>query len=86
MGIQTLQVNRTRKLQETNYIQKIFSSFNPLASEASKEVASLTERKNPHTPVYVVFPSVTMRASSKNGVMGLFRLDADSVLRLKSNF
>ena len=28
--------------------------FNPLASEASREVANLTERKNPHTPVYGV--------------------------------
>ena len=25
----------------------------PPASEASREVANLTERKNPHTPVYV---------------------------------
>ena len=83
MGIQTLQVNRTRKLQETNYIQKIDSSFNPPASEASREVANLTERKNPHTPVYgvkefvclSVCPSVTMCASSKNGEMGLFRPD-----------
>ena len=28
--------------------------FYPLASEASREVANLTERKNPHTPVYGV--------------------------------
>ena len=26
----------------------------PLASEASREVENLTERKNPHTPVYGV--------------------------------
>ena len=32
-GIQTLQVDRTRKLQETNYIQKISSAFNPPASK-----------------------------------------------------
>ena len=28
--------------------------FNPPASEASREVANLTERKYPHTPVYGV--------------------------------
>ena len=28
--------------------------FSPPASEASREVANLTERKNPHTPVYGV--------------------------------
>ena len=39
-GMQTLQVNRTRKLQETNNIQKIDSSFNPPASKASREVAN----------------------------------------------
>ena len=79
-GIQTLQVNRTRKLQETNYIWKIDSPFNPPASQASREVANLTERKNPHTPVYGVKEFVclsvclfvTMCASSKNGEMGLF--------------
>ena len=27
---------------------------NPPASEASREVANLTERKNPHTPIYGV--------------------------------
>ena len=31
-----------------NYVSK-----NPPASEASREVANLTERKNPHTPVCV---------------------------------
>ena len=37
--------------------------IHPPASEASREVANLTERKNPHTPVYgvkdFVCPSVT---------------------------
>ena len=28
--------------------------YNPPASEASRELANLTERKNPHTPVYDV--------------------------------
>ena len=28
--------------------------FNPPANEASREVANLTELKNPHTPVYGV--------------------------------
>ena len=64
------------------------------ASEASREVANLTERKNPHTPLYgvkefvclSVCPSVTMCASSKNGEVGLFRPDLNSVVRLKSNF
>ena len=28
--------------------------FNPPASKASREVADLTKRKNPHTPVYGV--------------------------------
>ena len=54
----------------------------------------LTERKNPHTPVYGVkefvclsiCPSVKLCASSKNGEMGLLRPDLDSVSRLKSNF
>ena len=62
MGIQTLQINRTRKLQETNYIQKIYSSFNPPASEAIGEVANLTVRKNPHTPVYGVKEIVCLSA------------------------
>ena len=51
MDIQTSHVNRTRKLQETNYIWKKDSSFNPPSSKATREVANLTERKNPHTPV-----------------------------------
>ena len=29
------------------------NSYNPTASEASREVANLTERKNPHTPYMV---------------------------------
>ena len=33
-----------------------------------------------------VCPSVTMCATSKNGEMGLFRPDLDSIFRLKSNF
>ena len=33
-----------------------------------------------------VCPSFTMCASLKNGEMGLFRPDLDSVFRLKSNF
>ena len=45
MGIQTLQVNRTRKLQETNYIQKIYSSLNPPASKASRKVAGAAHSK-----------------------------------------
>ena len=74
---------------------KIDSSFNPPASEASREVANLTERKI-HIPPFLVSksvsvflsvcPSVTMCASSKNGEMVLFRPDLDSVFRLKSNF
>ena len=46
--------NGLKMLQETNYIQKIDSSFIPPGSEASREVANLTERKNPHTLVYGV--------------------------------
>ena len=73
-------------IEETNYIRKIDSSFNPPASKASREVANLTERII-HTPVYgvkefvclFVCPSVTMCASSKNGKMGLFRPDLDSL-------
>ena len=92
-GIQTLQFTRTRKLKETNCIQKIDSSFNHPATEASREVANLTERKT-YTPVngakefvcQSLCPSVTMCASSKNGEMGLFRPDLDSVFMLKSNF
>ena len=57
------------------------------------DVANLTKIKNPHTSIYgvkefvclSVCPSVTMCASSKNGEMGLFRPDLDSVCRLKSN-
>ena len=30
------------------------NAFYPPVSEASREVANLTERKNPHTPVYGV--------------------------------
>ena len=30
------------------------NSFNPPASEASREVANLSERKNPHAPLYGV--------------------------------
>ena len=54
----------------------------PPVSEASREVANLNERKNPHAPVY----GVKECASSKNCEMGLFRRDLDSVFRLKSNF
>ena len=32
----------------------------PPASEANREVANLTERKNPHTPVYGVKESVSI--------------------------
>ena len=64
----------------------LYLYFNPPASKASREVANLSERKNPHTRVYVVCPSDTMCASSKNGETELFRPDLDSVFRLKSNF
>ena len=38
---------------QTNDDQCNFLFFcNPPASEASREVANLTNRKNPHTPVY----------------------------------
>ena len=63
-------------------------------SEASREVANLTERKNPHTPIYgvkefvcmSVCSSVTMCAFSKNGEMHLLRPDLEGVYWLKSNF
>ena len=44
---------------------------------------------NPHisrSKKIYIFVDYTMCASSKNGEMGLFRPDLDSVLRLKSNF
>ena len=64
-----------------------FLAYYPPASEGSKEVANLTERKNPHSPMYgvkefvclSVFLSVTMCASSKNGEMSLFRPDYAAV-------
>ena len=69
--------------------------FSP-ASEVSREVANLTERKNPHTPVYgvkeFVCLSVTkfnpnyLRTGKTAKKLGLFRPDLDSVFRLKSNF
>ena len=55
-------------------------SIYPPGSEASREVANLIERKNPHTPVHGVTefvclsacPSITLCATSKNGEMGLY--------------
>ena len=67
------------------------TSSNTPASEASTEVAIYLKEKI-HIPLYIVSKnlsvcwSVTMCASSKNGEMGLFRPDLDSVLRLKSSF
>ena len=51
--------NCTRKLRGTESNRRFLSFsliclFGPPASEASREVANLTERKNPHTPVYGV--------------------------------
>ena len=83
-GIQTLQVNRTRKLLETNYIQKIYSSFNPPENVASREVANLTERKYPHTPHMVsknlsvclsVLPNVHKNIDKKPKCFSLFRTE-----------
>ena len=37
-------------------------TIHPPASEASREVANLTERKNPHTPVYGVKEFVRLAA------------------------
>ena len=39
---------------DINYSLHFTESNNPPASKASREVANLTERKNPHTPVYGV--------------------------------
>ena len=36
-----------------NYTQGWYK-FYPLVTEVSRELANLTERKNPHTPVYGV--------------------------------
>ena len=40
---------------------KIYSTFNPPLSKSSWEVANLTKRKNPHTPVYGVKEFVCKR-------------------------
>ena len=39
-----------------NYEKVLFNDtlYHPPASEASRELANITERKNPHTPVYGV--------------------------------
>ena len=41
-----------KKIKNWTDFQKLFD-INPLASEASREVANLTERKNQHTPFMV---------------------------------
>ena len=41
---------------------------NPPASEASREVANLTERKNPHAPIYGVKEFVCL-LSSRGGLV-----------------
>ena len=59
-----------------------FESFYPPASEASWEVANLTERENLHTPIFGVkeFVCVFVRpiyyVYSENGEMGLFLVEA----------
>ena len=45
--------------------------YNPLVSEASKEVANLTERKNPHAPVYGVKEFVCLLPNLTPIVSGL---------------
>ena len=45
VGVELRLDKKTRSSLANNY---------PPASEASREVANLTERKNPHTPVYGV--------------------------------
>ena len=47
---------------ETDLIQLLFY---PPASEANREVANLTERKNPHTPVYGVKEFVCLSVCDK---------------------
>ena len=50
----------------------------PLRAKRVREVANLTERKNPPAPVYGVKEFVCLSV--------LFRPDLDSVFRLKPNF
>ena len=66
----------------------IFLDIYPTASEASREVANLTERKNPHTPVYGVKEtgwqrcSTCQQANIKSGIKKIlcFFLQFDQVV------
>ena len=45
--------NNIDSITSKNNYSNIFKILSP-ASEASREVANLTERKNPHSPIYGV--------------------------------
>ena len=63
-----------------------FCTCYPSASQASREVANLTERKNPHTPVYGVKEFVHMSVCLLQTLTPIIRLPFNHIeVQLKGN-
>ena len=57
----------------SSYVEYKTGNIYPPASEASREVANLTERKNPPTPVYGVKEFVSVWPSVTNFDLNYFK-------------